>query len=244
MRTIAGRIRQLLTRDGVPILVALDGHSGAGKSTLAAAVAAEVGAVVVDTDDFYAGDPAEVWDTRRVAVERCIDWSRLRREALEPLMAGDMASWHAFDWERDHGLAEELTVRSPGDVVILDGIYSARPELGDLVWLSVLLEAPGEIRRSRVSHRDGRIDPWFDRWDRAERHYLQHLRPRDSFDLVVQGWEPSGGGGSQTNRLPPAKAAGEAQTSEISRLARTAPPRPEAAGSHFEHLAQPRPAGE
>ena len=144
-------------------------------------------AAVSEGDDFYAGDPASEWDARTVAVdaERCIDWQRLRREALEPLLASRAASWHPYDWETGGGLKPRPTSRQPASIVILDGVYSARPELADLVSLSVLVEAPPEVRRARVAQRDGGIDDWYERWDAAERHYLTHVRPPRSFDLVV-----------------------------------------------------------
>jgi uridine kinase len=117
--------------------------------------------------------------------ERYIDWRRLRHEALEPLLARSAASWHPYDWERGGGLVPELTIVQPAAVVILDGVYSARPELADLVSLSVLVEVPPEVRRARVARRDGGIDGWYERWAAAERHYLTHVRPPGSFDLVV-----------------------------------------------------------
>jgi uridine kinase len=189
---IVRAIRRLLDQGTDTLLVAIDGHSGAGKSRLAADVAAEVEGVVVDSDDFYAGDPASEWDARTVAddAERCIDWWRLRREALEPLLARRAAAWHPYDWETGGGLVPQLTSRQPASIVILDGVYSARPELADLVSLSILVEAPPEVRRARVARRDGDIDAWYERWDAAERHYLTHVRPPGSFDLVVANAEP------------------------------------------------------
>ena len=194
---ILGRIGRLLAGGRAPVLVAVDGYSGAGKSRLATAVAAAVDGVIVDGDDFYAGDPAEAWEAGTVAedAERCFDWRRLRREALEPLLAGRVASWRRFDWEAGRGLAESPTVRQPATVVILAGASSARPELADLVSLSILVEAPAEIRRERVALRDGRIDEWYARWEAAELHYFTHVRPPASFDLRVDNGTPVDQGG-------------------------------------------------
>ncbi len=152
-----------------------------------AAVAVETGAAVVDGDDFYIGGSDAEWDARtpeeKVAI--CIDWRRLRAEALEPLLAGRVASWHPFDWDAGHGLAEHRIVCKPASVVILDGAYSARPELSDLIALSVLVDVPAEVRRERLTRREGSIDEWHARWDAAETYYFTHVRPRSAFDLVV-----------------------------------------------------------
>ncbi len=104
-------------------------------------------------------------------------------------MAGRVAAWHPYDWDAG-GLASALTVVQPAAVVILDGIYSAGPEFADLVSLSILVEAPPEVRRARVALRDGGINSWYERWDAAERHYLTQVRPPSSFDLVVANPEP------------------------------------------------------
>ena len=39
----------------------------------------------------------------------------------------------------------------PADVVIVDGVYSARPELADLVDVRVLLEVPADVRSRRLA---------------------------------------------------------------------------------------------
>lgn len=71
-------------------MVALTG-SGAGKSTLAAEVASHVGATVIQCDAFFdATITDEEWNTSTSEwkCRRCIDWQRLHKEALLPLIAG------------------------------------------------------------------------------------------------------------------------------------------------------------
>lgn len=82
-----------------PYLVAIDGPSGSGKTSIAEAVAGPLGAAVVHSDDFFtAGLSDEDWDVRSAAARArdCIDWRRLRVEAIEPLLAGRAAEWHPF----------------------------------------------------------------------------------------------------------------------------------------------------
>ncbi len=186
-RAIVERIERLLVGRTMPMLVVLDGQSGAGKSTLAAAVAVDTGAAVIDGDDFYSGGSDAEWDARtpEEKVASCIDWRRLRSEALEPLPAGRVASWHPFDWDAGHGLAERRIVCEPAAVVILDGAYTARPEFSDLIALSVLVDMPTAVRRERLIQREGAIDEWYERWGVAEQYYFTRVRPRSSFDLVV-----------------------------------------------------------
>jgi para-aminobenzoate synthetase len=85
-------------------------------------------------------------------------------------------------------LAAHGVRRAPATVLILDGVYSARPELRDLVDLAVLVEAADErVRRRRLLTREGEafMSAWHALWDEAEDHYFSRVRPRASFDLVV-----------------------------------------------------------
>src|SRR5262249_39136667 len=134
---IAAAATHALARKGAPVLVAIDGPSGSGKSSLAAAAAEIVGGAVVPSDDFFAAEITAAQWKERSAAERArdaLDWKRLRREALEPLLAGKPARWRAFDFDtqRPDGSyppAGEFTERSPAPVILLDGAYSSRPEL-------------------------------------------------------------------------------------------------------------------
>lgn len=178
-----------MSRTKTPLLVALDGHSGTGKSTIAKSIAEKVGGIIVEGDDFYAGDTEEEWDARtpEEKASLCIDWRRLRKEALEPLLAGKSASWRPFDWKTGKGLAEDAVTRNPASVIVLDGVYSSRPELADLVDLSILVEVQDGKRRERLVGREGfsRMKDWHRHWDVAEKHYFTKVRPPSSFDFVI-----------------------------------------------------------
>ena len=178
-----------------PLLVAIDGHSGSGKSELAALVAGALDAVVVPTDDFYAAHIGDAeWDARTPAERAAdaIDWRRPRAEAVEPLIAGRTASWQPFDFEgkRPDGTfprSASLVTLEPAAVVILDGAYSSRPELADLIELAVLVDVVPAERHRRLVARDGEAytDAWEQRWKAAEDYYFTAVRPPASFDLVV-----------------------------------------------------------
>ncbi|WP_421120472.1 AAA family ATPase [Aquihabitans daechungensis] len=183
------------------VLVGIDGRSGSGKSTLAAGVAAAlaagppaVAAVVIDGDGFYAGGTAARWD-RRSAEEKAaqvIDWRR-QRAVLEGLRSWGVATWHAFDWdaadwdqEPPPFASDPITIEL-APVVVLEGAYSCRPELHDLLDLRVLVEVPPEVRRQRLLDREGdeyRTD-WEGRWSEAEDHYFGTVMPAARFDLVL-----------------------------------------------------------
>lgn len=187
---IAAEIDRRQIDRSTPLLVALDGRSGTGKSTLARIVAALVAATVVESDDFYAGGTDADWAARSVPerIAQVIDWRRLKTEVLVPLRAGRTATYHPFNFKTGCGLAPEPVRCEPAPVIILDGVYSGRPELADLVDLAVLVEMTKDAeRRHRLIAREGEMfmTAWHAIWDDAETAYFAEVRPRDTFDLVV-----------------------------------------------------------
>lgn len=195
------RLRRVVA-SGSPVFVAIDGRSGAGKSSLSGVVADALnvpGSVdslvtVIEGDQFYAGGSARAWDSRCVVerAARVIDWRRQHR-LLSQLRWQGAASWRPFDWDAEDWDSDDVPLRAEpirsviAPVVLLEGAYSARPELHDLLDLRVLLEVPTAVRRRQLLAREGeeyRSD-WEARWSAAEDHYFASVMPPDRFDLVL-----------------------------------------------------------
>ena len=193
---VVGAIRQLTTRHNRRVLIAIDGASGSGKSTFALWLANEFAAALVQSDDFFAAGISNAeWDAR-TPEERAtdaIDWRRVRVEALEPLLAGKPAKWHAFDFaagvrpDGTYAMRSDFIEREPASIIVLEGAYSTGGALSDLIDLTVLVDAPREVRHDRVRAREEGefLAAWHARWDAAEEVYFTQMRPRSSFDLVV-----------------------------------------------------------
>lgn len=186
VKLVVDEIHRRMLLQASPLLVAIDGGTGAGKSTLAILLAGQVPAVVVQGDDFF--QTSIDWSHMSAAEKtiHCIDWQRARREALEPLLAGHVASWHPFNFKTGIGLADYLVIRKPAPVILLEGAYSSNPTLSDLINLSILVDAPVKERYARHNEREGHDDAeWHKQWDEAELHYFSKVRPSSSFDLVI-----------------------------------------------------------
>ncbi|WP_158540979.1 uridine kinase [Thiomonas sp. X19] len=169
--------------------MALDGCSGVGKSTLARRLASLLDAVVIEGDDFYAGGVHLRDDTPAERVGACLDWRR-QREVLINLHEGQVARHHAFDWDAfDGSLCAAEALIAPAPVVILEGVYSARPELSDLVDLRVFVNLNDVVRLRRLQARDGGIGAWEQQWIDAEAHYFEHVLAGLPFDLIITGDE-------------------------------------------------------
>ena len=185
---LVARIRERERELGRPCVVALDGRSGAGKSTLATSLGQALGACLLEGDDFFAGGVALRSDAPEDRARECIDWQR-QRPVLEALRAGRATSYQAFDWDAFDGRLEaESTVVEPRSLVLFEGVYTARPELDDLVDLRVLLHVSEATRVARLLAREGGIGAWERQWHDAEEWYFTHVRPPPCFDAIL--WQP------------------------------------------------------
>lgn len=172
---------------GQPFFIALDGRSGVGKSTLANVVSQRFDALVIEGDDFYAGGVTVREDSPQSRAVACIDWTR-QRFVLTALRNMQQASWRSFDWEAFDGrLAGVATTVEPRPVVLLEGVYSARPELFDLFDLRLLLTVPNEVRIARLIEREAVIGEWERQWHEAEEVYFESLHVSTHFDAVISG---------------------------------------------------------
>lgn len=67
----------------------------------------------------------------------------LRNEALLPLRAGHATRYRPYDWRAGAGLARQVIEVPPTLVIVVDGVYSGRPELRNEIDLAVLVEPHG-----------------------------------------------------------------------------------------------------
>lgn len=199
---LIARLREMLGVGQHPILVGLDGRSGVGKSTLSARIARELNAAdriaqvtVIEGDEFFAGGSAEAWSRRTIAENagRVIDWRR-QRTVLEHLLRDGVATWYPFDWDAerwdtdDAPLKDTLVSARASALIILEGVYSCRPELQDLLDLKVLMITPEAVRLKQLLQREGDTDQngWVARWSAAEDYYFGHIMPPEQFDFMVE----------------------------------------------------------
>jgi uridine kinase len=180
----------ILKRVNDPVtLVAIDGHSAAGKTSLAREIEKSFADVsIVHMDDFYrvmAEEDREHLDAAG-GYKLYYDWQRLEREVLQPLTQGQPSRYHHYDWTTNKQSDEVVEVR-PFGFVIVEGCYSARPELRKYYHARVLVETPVEERLERQRKRANATPEWLEKWDAAERYYLETLNARALADLIVKG---------------------------------------------------------
>jgi uridine kinase len=184
-RDLAVRVLGRPPRLGRVRLVAVDGPSGAGKSTfarrLAEALTAEGARVaVVHTDDLLDG-----WQ------DMLTFWPRLERQVLGPLRQGREGRFRRYDWHAGRFGGPEVAVPVP-DVLILDGVSTARRSVAKDLTTSVYVTAEPALRMERALRRDGEeIRQPLERWIRAEERHFAQDGTRQRVEYVVDG-APSG----------------------------------------------------
>ena len=95
----------------------------------------DLGLRSLEGDDFYRNTLPRLTVAQREAmsdaavVDAVIDWERLRAEALLPLRAGQSATFQPYDWDADDGRLAPPKIIPAADVIIVEGVYAARPEL-------------------------------------------------------------------------------------------------------------------
>ncbi|HEX6871780.1 MAG TPA: hypothetical protein VF163_11835 [Micromonosporaceae bacterium] len=167
-------------------LVAVDGHAGSGKTTFGHRLASALTACGVAIAEIHTDDLLDGWS------DLVTFWPRLQEWVLDPLRAGTPGRYRRYDWHRGCFDPAWHSVAVP-DVLLLEGVSSARAAIAAEVTLSVFVVAPAELRLARAITRDGpEILVDFARWMAAEeRHYMSDATVSRA-DLVVDGapWHP------------------------------------------------------
>ena len=77
------------------------------------------------------------------------------------------------------------------EIVLVEGVYSTRPELRPLIDIAIFVETPSDERRKRM-HARGHLksdikNDWLTPWMAAEDWYFANVRPAEHADLVLAG---------------------------------------------------------
>lgn len=110
----------------------------------------------------------------------------MEQQVLEPLDAGRPARYQRYDWNI-RALAEWHEI-APPDVLILEGVSSARAIVRDRLSLSIWVETPSDIRLTRGLERDGAdaLTMW-QQWMAVEDAHFTADRTRDHADVIISG---------------------------------------------------------
>lgn len=161
-------------------VIAVDGRSGGGKSTFAAALAIELDAALLSTDEF-------AWQ------HSYFDWPDLLIElALVPLRHGRAVNVRPPAWI-EHG-REGSIVAPVRQFIVVEGVGSGQERMRSAVDQIVWIQSDAVEARRRGIARDlaERPNPvearrFWDEWTAAERPFQEQQRTWDVANLIVCG---------------------------------------------------------
>lgn len=157
-------------------VVAVDGPSGSGKTVIARALAADLGAPLVQMDDLYPG-----WDGLAASP------ALLAQQVLEPLARGERAAYRRWDWHAGDWATEPVEVAvEPGGVLVVEGCGSSVGPAGEHAAVRVWVDAEPGLRMRRGVARDGEAyRPHWERWAAQEEQVFGADHTRERADLVI-----------------------------------------------------------
>ncbi|MES2202257.1 MAG: AAA family ATPase [candidate division FCPU426 bacterium] len=146
-----------------PLIATIDGGSGSGKSTLGKELATALAVPLVSLDDFIIAASDEILDRRSP-----------EQNFLE-----------AFDRGAIAGKLKML--RDSSQTIIVEGVYSFRPEWADLIDFRIWIEISPALRLERMKVRQENSESQMRLWQATEEWYIRKFRPIEQADLVVDG---------------------------------------------------------
>lgn len=178
---LAARVLRAPPRLGKVRVVAVDGPAGSGKTTFAGRLGRALRGQGVDVAEVHTDDLLEGW-TDMVSF-----WPRLMEWVVEPLRRGEPGRYRVYDWHAKRFEDEWRPLPVP-DVLIVEGVTSARSEAGSFLTFAILVDAPADLRLARGLERDGEWlrDDWL-RWMADEDLHYAADRTAGRTDLVVDG---------------------------------------------------------
>jgi uridine kinase len=168
-------------------LVAIDGPSGAGKTALARALAdAGDQTMVISGDDFYrpaTDEERRSWSPEE-GVRKYFDWERLEQEVLGPVSRTGRCRYQRYD--RASGKLSEPIQLPNAHVVLVEGVYTFRPELRRYYDFSIVVTTP-QAERIRRWRQRGDPEDQIQRWNASEELYFAETRPEEAAEMIVAG---------------------------------------------------------
>lgn len=172
----------LLSKPGVPFLIALDGRCAAGKTTLAAQLQEKTGCNVLHMDDFFLR-PEQRTKERLQQPGGNVDWERFRDEVLFPLKRGISCFYRPYDCHTQ--MFKKSVQIYPNGLTLVEGSYSCHPELWNFYHFHIFLTVSPEKQLCRIRKRNGteELEMFQKKWIPLEELYFQTFSIKERCEL-------------------------------------------------------------
>ena len=165
------------------IIVAIDGSCASGKTTLAAQLADYFDCNLFHADDFFL-TPDLRTPERLSEIGGNIDYERLLKEIITPLVLRESFSYRPFDCS-SLTLTDPIYV-TPKNINIIEGSYSLHPRLSHAYDLKIFLTVMDDIRHERILCRPEYLHQrFFNEWIPMEQRYFEETKITDRCDIIL-----------------------------------------------------------
>jgi uridine kinase len=164
------------------IIAAIDGNSAAGKSSLASLLSGRFSCGVIHMDDFFLR-PEQRTAERLAEPGGNIDYERFEGEVLSRLREGVEFEYRPFCCGT-RTLLEPVRF-APGDITVIEGVYSLHPLFSGAYDIKVFLSIDAEEQLRRLEERSpGLLERFKDEWLPVERVYFDTFKIAGMCDLT------------------------------------------------------------
>ncbi len=173
------------TEGKIQLVVAIDGMAGAGKSTLAQRIAFQLGAEIIQMDDFFL--PPELRTPERLAEPGGnVHYERFAGEVATKIQRLRPFEYGVFDCSQMAVTSNKL-IENNKKIIVVEGSYCMRPEFRGLYDLKIFVKVDPETQMQRIIARNGeeRAKNFKEKWIPMENEYFRTYDVEAACDIVI-----------------------------------------------------------
>jgi len=164
---------------GCPVIIGIDGRCASGKTSTAYTLASLYDAAIIHTDDFFLPLSLRT-DDRYAEVGGNIHYERFLEEVVDNLRAKCKVTFshRIFNCNKmDYDENPKVVEVKENSLVIIEGVYSLRPDFRDLYDLKVFMDIDPEEQMRRIKKRNGEdmYEIFAKKWIPLEEAYFNSL---------------------------------------------------------------------
>ncbi len=180
MKNLIKKINRI-AKEKDKIVIGIDGPAAAGKSTLAYRLQEEFGASIFHMDDFFLTDDLRT-DERLNTPGGNVDYERMHKEVFLHL-SEEKITYNKYNCHTKHFEEEEEKLQN---IIVIEGVYSHRPELKHYYDISVFIDISSEEQLSRLKTRNACLVQRFeDEWLPMENKYFDVFNVKELADYLL-----------------------------------------------------------
>lgn len=181
MEDLLKKIKKL-TREKNRIIIGIDGPAAAGKSTLAYKLAEQFDGIIFHMDDYFLTDELRT-EERLGTPGGNVDYARMHKEIFMNL-SNKKIEYNKYNCSTKKF---EEEIEDMKDVIIIEGVYSMRPEFMRYYDLSVYVDVDKAEQLHRLEKRNAKLmNRFLNEWLPMEEKYFEAFSVKDRVDYIIK----------------------------------------------------------